>query len=260
MRPKQKDRRRSAARQFISVPEGVSIAVMGDVHEHEEQFRAMLEEIRPRDNMWIVSLGDIYDKGFGKKSAERITDELIQLQNKSICYAVRGNHEVKLIRKVRHTPKQTPQLKWWSEQPLVLTFNFHTRNTITILHAGVTPLMTEGDFGHGVEVVYVRDVDDEGQMIPLVWKNINGVQTLVKSKEGGKNWHEIYDGRFGYIVAGHAAQKDGEAKFYNYSCNLDSGIYDSGILTTQIFNDEGKGNRLVTVKGTPFKPELNVDY
>jgi len=260
MRPKQKDQRRKTSRQFVNVPEGVSIVVMGDVHEHEEQFYATLKEVRPREDMWLVSLGDIYDKGFGIKSAERITDELIKLQNKNVCYAVRGNHELKLIRKARKTPKLTPQLKWWSNQPLVLTFNFKTRNTITVLHAGVTPNMTEGDLGHGVEVVYVRDVDEDGQMIPLVWKDINGVQTLVKSKEGGNNWHDVYDGRFGYIVAGHAAQRDGEAKFFNYSCNIDSDIYQSGKLTSVVFNDEGKLVKKIIMEGIARKPELNIAY
>jgi len=260
MKPKRKYKRKVTSRQFVSVPEGVSVAVMGDVHEHEEQFLAMLNEIRPREDMWLVSLGDIYDKGFGIKSAERMTDELMRLQEKGVCCAVRGNHEVKLIRKARKTPKQTPQLKWWANQPLAITFNFANRTTVTALHAGVTPLMTESDLGHGVEVVYIRDVDEEGQMIPLVWKNINGVQTLVKSKEGGSVWHDVYDGRFGYIVSGHAAQRDGEAKLFNYSSNLDSGVYDTGILTAQIFNDEGKSTKLVTVKGTAFKPELNINY
>jgi len=247
------------SRQYIQVPKGVSIAVMGDVHEHPEQFFAMLDAVRPQENMWLVSIGDIYDKGFGLRAAEKITDELIRLQNKGICYAVRGNHELKLIRKARKTPKFSSQLKWWSNQPLVLTFNFENRNSITVLHAGVTPNMTESDLGHGVEVVYVRDVDENGVMIPLVWKDIDGVSTLMKSKEGGSNWHDLYDGRFGYIVAGHAAQKDG-AKFFDYSCNLDSGVYDTGKLTAQLFNDEGKTIRIQTVEGTPFKPELNIAY
>ena len=264
MRPKHpKDIKRNiSSRQFISVPEGIQLCVVCDIHEHSEQFFSILDQINPNPERTILVVnGDIYDKGMGIREAERITDKLIELQNKNCCYAVRGNHEVKLIKKTRKTDKFSDQLKWWSNQPLCLTFTFEkTRSIINVLHAGITPKMNDGDLGHSIEIVYVRDVDVEtGEMIPLIWKNIDGVETLVKSKEGTV-WHELYDGRMGYIISGHAAQKDGMPKFYNYSCNLDCGTYDTGKLVGQYITDEGKLGKLIEVIGEAAKPELHVAY
>jgi hypothetical protein len=242
----------------IQVPKGSKLAVIGDVHEHPEQFHKMIQKIDPSWKMWFVSIGDIYDKGFGVKCAEDLTKEIQELQKQKIGFAVRGNHELKQIRKNKKF--LDPHLAWWKAQPLALSFTFYTGSRVTVVHAGVTPGMMWQDLVHDVEVCYVRDVDDSGQMIPLVWKDIDGVNTLVKGKEGGDIWHRKYDGRFGYIVSGHAAQKDGKAKFYNYSCNLDSGVYDTGILTAQIFGDDGNREEVICVEGVARKPKLNIAY
>jgi predicted phosphodiesterase len=240
----------------IEVPYGTKIAVFGDVHEHSEQFQKMLAEIQPSRKMWVVSVGDIYDKGFGIKTAEAITEELMSLRNRGIGWAVSGNHEIKHIKKAKKN--STDALAWWRQQPLALSFQFESSARVTVVHAGVTPRHTWEDLKRDIEIVYVRDIDDDGKMIPLIWKDIDGVSTLVKSKTGGNAWHQKYDGRFGYIVSGHAAQKDGEAKFYKFSCNLDSAVYETGILTAQIFEEDGSLGKIIRVKGVAKKPELNI--
>ena len=254
-----KDKKKFSAYTVVKVPEDTSILVFGDIHEHSEQFFKLMDEWKPSKNRWVVSVGDFYDKGFGQKEAERATDHMSKLQNKGIGWAVRGNHELKVIRK--NKKNLTSQLKWWKDQPLVLSFDFPRGERLTVVHAGVTPNMKGDQLGKSVETCYVRDVDDEGEMIPLVWKDDGeGNQILVKSKEGGGAWHDRYDGRFGYIASGHAAQKDGVAKFYNYSCNLDSAVYETGTLTGQVFNNNAKLERIITVNGKAFKPELNLGY
>lgn len=242
---------------IVQVPPETSICVMGDVHEHIEQFEKLVELWEPSQNKWLVSLGDIYDKGFGQNFAELITEKLIELQNEHILFAVRGNHELKTIKKAKNDLNK--YLQWWKEQPLAITFEFPRGKRVVVLHAGVTPKMTEDNLGNDVEVVFVRDVDELG-MISLVWKSVDGQQTLVKSRPGGKSWHELYDGRFGYIVSGHAAQKDGVAKFYNYSCNIDTAVYDTGKLTAQIFLSNGNLGNKLEITGTAKKPSLNLGY
>jgi predicted phosphodiesterase len=242
----------------IEVPSNTRIAVIGDVHEHPEQFQKMLKELKPTKMFRLVSVGDFYDKGFGIKTAEAMTQEMQSLQKREAGYAVRGNHELKHIRKNKKNPSE--ELVWWKRQPLTLSFQFKSGARVTVVHAGITPHHNWGDLKKDVEVCYVRDVDELGKMIPLVWKDIDGVRTLVKAKEGGEEWHKKYDGRFGYVCSGHAAQKDGEAKFYKFSCNLDSGIYESGILTAQIFDEEGNRGDVVRVEGTPKRPKLNIGY
>jgi predicted phosphodiesterase len=245
---------------MIKVPEDVRICVVGDIHEHPEQFFKLIDIYKPSQKYWIVSVGDVYDKGFGRDAAEKITDSFIELQNEGIGFAVRGNHELKAIRNNKKKGGFTKHLKWWKEQPLVLTFEFQRGKRLCVLHAGVTPKMWPDHLGNDVEVCYVRDIDDEGKMIPLVWKDINGERCLVKAREGGRSWHEIYDGRFGYIASGHVSQKDGFPKFYNNSCNLDTGVYETGILTAQVFLPNGNLGEKIQTKGEARKPDLPGDF
>jgi hypothetical protein len=243
--------------QIINVPHGVSLAVVGDIHEHTEQFFKLIDTVGISNNLWLVSVGDIYDKGFGLKHAEKITDEMISLYDDGICHAVRGNHELKIIKNT--FGKLGSSLKWWKERPLAITFNFFNGSKCLVLHAGITPYQDESELGSSVDICYVRDLDEDGKMIPLIWEydTKTNEKYLKKGKEG-KPWHESYDGRMGYILSGHDAQKDGKAKFYAHSCNLDSAVYETGILTCQIVSDAGRLGDTITVDGVPSKPKLNI--
>lgn len=241
----------------IKVPKGVQLAFVGDAHEHSEQFFKLIEKVNPSENIWFISAGDCISKGFGEKEFEKITDKLIELSEKGICFAVKGNHEAKEIKK--NKKNLSKQLSWWKERPLSLIFEFYNGSRVTCVHAGVTPKMTFDDLESNSEVYYVRDVDSDG-MIPLKWIKENGKDVLVKSRPGGTEWHNLYDGRFGYIVSGHAAIKEGIPKFYNYSCNLDTACYETGILTCQTFTADGKLGELIQVSGPAAKPVLNIKY
>lgn len=232
----------------INVPSDIEICIVGDIHEHEEQFFKLVDAWKPSNKRWLVSVGDVHDKGFGKSATNRITNYFIDLHNEGIGYVVRGNHELKLIKK---TNNLSTQLNWWKEQPLVLTFEFQRGKKVTVLHAGVTPRTTSETLGKRVEVCYIREVDSSnGKSISLVWEEVDGKKVLVKKKEG-TNWHKLYDGRFGYIVAGHDAQKDGKPKFFNNSCNIDTGVYETGILTGQIILSNGNLGKTISIEGKP---------
>ena len=239
----------------VDVPAETSICVIGDIHEHKAQFLSILDKFNPSSKRWIVSVGDIYDKGFGQEIGNEITRKLIELNNSNIGFAVKGNHELKIVKKNKNN--LTEELKWWAKMPLSITFRFIKGNSLTVLHAGVLPGWIEEDLGKNIELCYVRDVDTSlNKMIPLVWIDDNGTKKLVKKYDGGKCWHEIYDGRFGYIIAGHAAQKDGQPKFYNYSANIDVGVYDTGLLCGQVFDDQGKLGETIIVSGLAAKPNI----
>lgn len=227
------------------------LAVVGDIHEHEYQFDELVKLIKPSEKMLLVSVGDIYDKGFGPEAAESITKKLQILVDNKVAYAVRGNHELKHIRKTRRDP--SPGIQWWRKQPLVLNFCYDNGSMITVLHGGVTPLHTWNNLSD-IEICYVRTIDEDGKMIKLQWVEKEGKKELIPEKPNGKVWHHLYDGRFGYIASGHDVQSDGTPKFYNYSCNLDSGCYMTGKLSCQIFSSQGRED-LLTVEG-PFKNGL----
>lgn len=219
----------------ILVPKDTKIAVVGDIHEHEYQFDRLLEIIKPSEKMYFVSVGDIYDKGYGPSVAHSIIGKIREMCDKGYGFIVCGNHELKHIKKARSSKNMTPDLLWFEKQPLALSFLFDNGSRVTVLHGGVKPSHTWDDLDYDIETSYIRKLDDAGEMIKLEW--VDG--ELQPSKPGGISWHEVYDGRFGYIVAGHEPLKDGKSKFYNYSCNTDTSVYTTGILTAQILSETG---------------------
>lgn len=219
----------------IKVPKGTKIAIIGDIHEHEYQFDRLLDIIQPSEKMFFVSVGDVYDKGYGPSIAASITDKIRQMSEKGYGFTVRGNHELKNIKKARATGSMTPQLSWFEKQPLALSFIFENGSRVTVVHGGVKLSHTWDDLDHDIETSYIRKLDENGEMIKLEWVG----NELQPSKPGGVSWHEVYDGRFGYIVAGHEPLKDGKPKFYNYSCNIDTACYCTGIMTCQIMSEKG---------------------
>lgn len=235
----------------IKVDNDTKIAVIGDIHEHPEQFNKLLKDINPSSKTLLVSVGDVYDKGFGQKAAEEITNQLISLK----AYVVQGNHEIKNFKKARRNNQITKQLAWWKNQPLAISFLYPNQSRVTIVHGGVLPVHTWSSLGNDIEVCYVRSVDENGRMIRLNWSGTGSNKKIIPEKNGF-TWHDMYDGRFGYIASGHDAQKDGVPKFYNYSCNLDTACYETGTLTAQIFSSKGR-EELVQATGVPFRPELN---
>lgn len=231
----------------IEVPKNTKIAVIGDIHEHSQQFTDMVKKISPSYKMWLVSVGDIYSKGFGPSAVDLITRELQDLVQKNIGFVVQGNHEVKHIKHAIRDGKLTEQLAWYNKLPFGLSFIFSNGTRLTVIHAGVKPSHTWDDLKWNTDVVYIRTLDKFGEYIPLKWILENGKKTL-KPKCSGCAWHEMYDGRFGYIISGHEAQKDGIPKFYKYSCNVDTSVYTTGILTAQVYSENGKDN-LIQTKG-----------
>jgi hypothetical protein len=244
----------------IKIPKNTQLAFGTDFHSHPEQFFKLIEIIKPSEKMWFISGSDVRDKGYGEVAFNSITDKLIEMSDAGYCYSVLGNHEIRYLKQNKKVSNPSPQLIFWRKQPLSLSFEFYTGARLTVVHAGITPLMTWEDLETNVEVCYVRDIDENGKMIPLVWKDVKGQKTLVKAKDGGVSWHEKYCGRFGFVCSGHQPNKDGVPKYYNFSCNLDCAVFETGMQKMQIFTPEGTLGELITVTGTPFKPKLNENY
>jgi predicted phosphodiesterase len=220
----------------INLKKGTKVTVIGDIHEHEYQFTEMVNLIKPSSDNILVSVGDIYDKGFGDYQAENIIKQLKKLNENKSAFVVRGNHEEKRIKNKTCDP-------WLQSQPRVITFVFSNNTRLTIMHAGVSPNHTSDDLENNVEVMYIRDLDEKGDYIPLIYKMIDGQKKLRPVKQG-KAWHEFYDGRFGYIIAGHHSQDDGIVKFYKFSANVDTRCFDTGVLSAIVYSENGKDDVL----------------
>lgn len=244
----------------ISVPKGVELVFTTDIHAHQEQFFKLIDVIKPSEKTWLICGGDLFDKGYGDDASFLIIDKMIEMSYLGYCYTVLGNHDLRYKKKNKNNTNPSPQLSWIRTLPLSYTFEFYNGSLITILHAGCSPKMTWDDLQTNTEVVYIRDLNKDERMIPLLWKEINGVKTLVPAEPNGKSWHHYYQGQYGYICSGHAANYSGEPKFYNYSLNLDCAVFETGILAGQYFTAEGKLGELVTVSGIPAKPKLNIQH
>jgi UDP-2,3-diacylglucosamine pyrophosphatase LpxH len=237
---------------LVKVPKGTRLVVCGDIHEHEAQFKRLLKEVKPGARTWVASVGDIYDKGDGIDAAERIVDKMKELVDRGVGFVIRGNHELKHIRRAkRHKKSLSPQLEWMKKQPTSILFEFYNRNRVLMVHGGVTPHHKIKDVEEDIDTCYIRWVDENGHHISLKKQIVDGVMQFAPAKWNSECgvWHEKYDGRFGYIVSGHFAQKDGKPKFYNYSCNIDTACYATGILTAQEFTEMGIKGETIGIKG-----------
>lgn len=231
----------------ISIPKGVRLAILGDCHEHSEAFLRACDGLLDGQT-WLVSLGDVYDKGYGQEFGDLITNKLIKLNESGIGFAVRGNHELKKIR--ANKTNLSSELSWWNSQPVCISFDFWNGAKITVVHAGFVPGLKDlNDIN--LDVCYVREVDEDGKHIPMIWKTENDRKKLVKAKDNGIDWHKLYDGRFGYVVAGHASQVDGIPKFYNYSANIDTEAFNTGLLTAFVTDFDGNRDKIEQFKCIP---------
>jgi predicted phosphodiesterase len=229
---------------------GTKITVFGDLHEHHEHFEKLLAQLDLGPEHLLVCLGDIYDKGHGPEVAEDLTAQLKKLVEQGVAYVIRGNHEQRHIRR----KNMTPGIQWFATLPTPLPFRFHNGTRLVVVHGGVIPKHSWDDLRRSVDTLYVRTVDERGKYVPLIWKEIDGKQDLVPAKDG-QVWHELYDGRFGYIISGHDAQADGVPKFYRYSCNIDTKVYRTGILTAITYSEKGREG-LITIEGEAVDPQL----
>ena len=225
----------------IPVKENAKFATIGDVHEQSNLFYELISSVLTNDQADIDSIkflfvGDFFDKGHGASHAENMLDYCLSAERNNI-EVIKGNHEIKKIKYYRRI--NSPLEKVLLDLPNALSFVWPNGFRLTCVHAGVTPRHTWNDLKYNSEICYVRSVNDNGEMIPLIWVEKDGVKVLEPKDSNGKSWHEIYDGRFGYIVSGHDQQNDGIPKFYKYSCNIDTAAYKTGILTAAIFGQNG---------------------
>lgn len=232
----------------INLENNMKVAVIGDIHEAEEQFDRMVELLNPSEKMLLVSVGDIYDKGSGRKHAESIGAKIKDIVEVGYGYMIKGNHEVKHLKRAIHNPDLATDILWWiKDLPFAVSFLWPNNYRLTVVHGGITPHHTWDDLGKNSELAYVRRVCKDGKHVKFRWVTENG-EAKIKFDKPGRIWHEVYDGRFGYIASGHEPNYDGKPKFYKHSCNLDTAVFETGILTGQIFGENGREG-LVQIQG-----------
>lgn len=236
----------------IKLAADVKILAVSDIHEHSVQFFELINQFEFSDKLKLVVCGDLIDKGFGFKAFESITTKIKELSDAGFAYVIKGNHELKRIKKSKNKENFHPLLQWLDKQPISLSFLYPNGQRYTCVHAGITPDMKFSELNTDLNVCYVRYLDTGTyKHVPAKKIEIDGKVQYVPAKEPVVNWHDIYDGRFGYIISGHQSNASGP-HFYNYSCDIDSAVFKTGKLTGVLFNQNGKED-IIAVYGQAYE-------
>jgi len=224
----------------INLKSDVKLLCISDVHEHPEQFFAILDKYPVSDKMILVVCGDVIDKGFGIKSAEKIYEYIYHLTKKNQAFMIKGNHELKLLKSNKKIGRSAHLMKWIDSLPISLSFIYPNSSRYTFVHGGVDSKMTWDEISYDLSVCYIRYLSNKSKkMAPVSKKETDGEILYIPKDLDVSLWHHVYDGRFGYIVSGHNNDPGGP-RFYNYSCNIDTGVFTSGKLTALIIGDKGR--------------------
>lgn len=224
----------------IKINSDTKLLFVSDIHEHSDQFNTIINKFKISDKLKLVVCGDVLDKGYGINEGLAILHKIKDLSDQGNAFFIKGNHELKNIKKYRKNGNMPPILHWVEQQPLSLSFVYPNSSRYTAIHAGVEPKMTWKDLTHNLNLCYIRNLSNETKEKVLLKKQeIDGKTSYISSDGGASVWHKFYDGRFGYIVSGHDNNPKGPM-FYNYSCNIDTGVFTSGKLTSVLFGQNGR--------------------
>lgn len=211
----------------IQVDADTQFVVFSDIHEHPRHFFKALEMHPIHEKCKLITCGDLIDKGEGYEAFLEIVNYIKDLQDAGLAYTLKGNHELKRIKKAKQRNVMDPCLTWLDKQPLIYSFVYPNNKRYTVVHAGITPKMTWENINNNLDLCYTRAIGIKGNSVPTYF---DGSQWRFK-EENTTNWHELYDGRFGYVISGHQPLEDGQPLFYENSCNIDTACFMTKTLT-----------------------------
>lgn len=209
----------------IKLRKGQELVVIGDVHGCEDHFDLMLKRAKVGTKRILVSIGDVYPHSRDADPAlvsvsENIIYKIKKLYSAGWAYMVRGNCEqIRLLDMPRPGPSG---LEFCSYMPTVLSFQFSNQNVVTVVHGGFSNTHSWKGLSENSEPVYIRNLSADGE--PAL------------DDTDSKTWHEMYDGRFGYVISSHGSA-DNKITQYNHSCSIDTKCYKTGVLSGQIVSD-----------------------
>ena len=223
------------------------VIVYGDIHGCLDELKALREKLQIQKNDIEISVGDILNKGpyLGHTMIRYMQDHHISV--------IMGNNEAKAAKHYRKYKKEgLPFLETLRpfEIATVLSLQeddytflqelpyFIKIKNLTVLHGGILPGMklAKLDEVQKKEITLIRYVNKE--LHPIPWSD---------EYNRYKFWAEIYDGREGFIVAGH--HPFAEPKVCEYAMDIDTGCVYGRKLTAAVF--EMKKDK-VDVKNVKF--------
>ncbi len=227
------------------------VILYGDIHGCLDELKQLREKIDIQKNDIEISVGDILNKG------PYLAYEMIRYMQEHHIDVVMGNNEAKALKqysKYRKNGESYLQTLRPFEMATVLSMQdedaaflqqlpyFLRLKNLTVVHGGLVPgiKLDKLDDARKKELTLVRYLNRKLEPIP--WSD---------AENRYKFWTEVYDGREGFIVAGHHPFP--EPKIDKYAMDIDTGCVYGGKLTAAIFTIDKKGvdvknYKLVSVK------------
>ena len=185
--------------------------VIGDIHGCYDEFIELTKQIGITDDDWIISLGDIVDRG--AKSVELF--EYFKKRKNSVV--LMGNHERKHLNgilsysqeivKVQFQDKYNEFLEWLKTLPY-----FYETESAIIVHA-----------------FFEHDKKLHEQKEEVLAGTTSGSRYLENKYGEGKYWSDFYQGEKPIIYGHHVVGK--EPKIKNRTYGIDTGACHAGMLT-----------------------------
>jgi len=210
--------------------------IYGDIHGCIEEWEE-LRKLIPK-NSFEICLGDILDKG-------PYSAEALRYARKNKILSIMGNHEYKHLRKhwgrkvkldedqQKVFPKlNTDDFDYISAMPF-----FFKMNRLCLVHAGVNSKihLNNPNLNSLKTILYLRDVDEEGNFLPLNHNNPNA-----------SFWADVYNGHEGFVIYGHSPFY--RPYFKKHSLGIDTGCVYGNMLTAAIITNTFKPWEFETVQ------------
>lgn len=204
----------------LIVPDEQELYILGDIHGDYDAFKAMLKLIGAQPNDYIISTGDLIDRGAG------IAPLLFDFLHKPNYHAVIGNHEEMMIHVDKpynrdlwlHMgnggDKTLEQLGWegvkyFTEKilkkfPLILEIH-HRNKVFGVIHAGVPLFYENTKTWKDIITLAKKDEDYRNQLLEdrdLIRRLQRMRQGTTQEQQEALNQFEAIQG-IDYVIHGH---------------------------------------------------------
>lgn len=224
--------------------------VIGDVHGCIEELDALLARVAPAADDRVVFTGDLIDKGPDPLAVVRRARALPG------AVLVEGNHEDRLRRFLVHADRErdggkappipdadslrdlAARLDGADREFLARARLWHRLdNGILVVHGGIEPRM--------------RALPDHAEVAALSWNRQRPYRTMQRVRRIDRAtgrmvaldaarpdrhpfWAEVYDGRFGHVLFGHAATLARAPQRFPHATGIDLGCVYGGALCAAV--------------------------
>lgn len=192
-----------------------SLLVVGPLYNKMDKLFALTPLIK--EDSIVVFLGDIaYPFNKFSDVPPRIETIKTFMEGKD-CHYVLGDKDLIYMQKTFSSSADTHE--WLSKQSTAIRFMFDNGTSVLAVHGGILPRHTTwGEVNSDLEISFITEV------------------TSIK-----KSWHKLYNGRFGYVVSSHLANKDNKVEIHKHSISLDTNAHESDVVAVQEFTKNGLG-------------------